>query len=112
MDGRTERKLSTCIPARFVLPVVVAATHREVLFGPDDLGANLESRGFNANGNLRSMNARVSHVNDIAREQLVGGGPINLIVVCDPAGLTLLSRTGRLSPYRVIRDAIRRIAGH
>jgi hypothetical protein len=58
-----------------------------VLLQPDDLGADLEPAGLQAQLHLGGVNARMPDVGDIAGKQLPSGGPVDPIVVGDLATL-------------------------
>ena len=52
-----------------------------MLLQPDDLGADLEPAGLQAQRHRCGVNARMPDVGDIAGKQLPSGGPVDPIVV-------------------------------
>src|SRR5690349_11638387 len=97
------------IPSRLVLPVVIAATEREMLFRPYDLASKLESGAYESGGHFCGMQTGVPHVSDIAGKQRICGAPIDPGVVRYFASLTLLSQTCTFAPVWVIIHAIGRV---
>src|SRR6267378_1452920 len=70
-----------CVPAGFVLPVIVSAAQREVLLGPDDLSAKLQPAGGEAGSNDVAVESAVPDVGDISGEQRIRFPPVGAIVV-------------------------------
>ena len=80
---------SHCIPARLMLPVIITATQGEVLLGPDNLGANPQSRGFESSRHFAGMNTGMPHVGNISGKESVCLGPVRPVIVQNRAGLPL-----------------------
>ena len=74
------------VPARLVLPVVVAAGEHQPLLGPDDLGADGEAAGDEALGHRGRVQGSVPDVGDLAGEERPGFAPVGAVVVQDLAG--------------------------
>src|SRR6267143_6049964 len=53
------------VPTGFVLPVIVAAAQREVLFSPDDLSAQLQPAGRQIGGDDVAVQSPVPDIGDI-----------------------------------------------
>src|SRR3954454_7733352 len=95
-----------------MLPMIVAAAHRKMLFGPDDLGADLKPSHSERGSYLGCIDAGMPNIGDIAGKQHVGDRPVHTVVVEDGAGLALFSEPGLLAPGRIVVDAIGRISHH
>src|ERR1700731_3845584 len=101
------------VPAGFVLPVIIAATQGEVLFGPDDLSARLQPASRQTGGGDIAVQSPVPNIGDIPGEQRIGLPPVDAIVV-EHLALRQLAGTeaAARSPGRIVADAIRRIGDH
>ena len=93
-------------------PVHLAAAQGEVLFDPDDLAPERETRGLEGRGDGAREEARVPHVRDVATEQREGRTPIHPVIVGDAAHGGALARIHAVAPGRVVRDAVGRIGHH
>src|SRR5215472_9239384 len=101
------------VPAAFVLPVIIAAAHREMLLRPDDLRAQLEPASRQPGGDDIAVHRPMPDIGGISREQRIGLLPIGAIVV---ENLPLRERAGTAavacSPGRGVSDPIGRIGDH
>src|SRR6267378_2660634 len=93
------------VPAGFVLPVIIAAAQGEVLFGPDDLSAQLQPAGGQAGGDDIPVQSPVPNIGDIPGEQRIRLPPVGAIVVehlalRQLAGVVVAAR----SPGRLVAD--------
>ena len=84
-----------------------------MLFGPDQLGPQLQSAGGEIGGHDIAVQSTVPDISDIAREQCIGLTPVGAIIVehralREIAGADAAAR----SPGGVVTDAIRRIGDH
>src|SRR5580693_2302436 len=73
------------VPAGFVLPVIIAATQGEVLFGPDDLSARLQPASNEVGSHDIAVQRAVPDISDIPSKQRIGLPPVGAIVVEHPA---------------------------
>src|SRR3954471_22933115 len=96
------------IPTWLVLPVVMAATHREMLLGPDELGPNLETGGAQRRRNFRSMDSSMPDVSNVPGEQSISFRPVDAVIICDHSGLPLLPESGLFPPHGIVINAVRR----
>src|SRR6476660_2928056 len=55
------------VPARFVLPMIVAPAERKPILGPDDLGAHIEAGSLQGLLDLACMPAGVPDIGDRAK---------------------------------------------
>ena len=79
--------LANGVPARFMLPVIVAAAQRKVLLGPDDLAADFKAGAFQRLRDGDRVDPGMPDVGDIARKQIVGRRPVDALIVEHFAGL-------------------------
>ena len=100
------------IPARLVLPVVVAAAEHQPLLRPDDLGADGEAGSLEALGDGRGVQCAVPDVGDVAGEERPGFPPVGAVVVQHLAGAAGGGGAGLVAPGGVVVDAVRRVADH
>src|SRR6266536_3427091 len=100
------------IPARFMLPVVMPAAQGEVLLGPNNLRANLEAAGDEPGGDFGRVYTRMPDIRYRAGKQLMGGGPIDDIVMANHAGLPWLAETRLLPPLRIVLNTVGWIGDH
>src|SRR5437867_4048798 len=61
------------VPARLMLPVVVAAAQRKVLLCPNDLRADAKAGGFQSGRDLRGVNSGMPYVRHITGKEPVSG---------------------------------------
>src|SRR4051812_26719041 len=71
------------VPARLMLPMVMAAREREALLCPDDLAADLEARRRERLLHGAGMAAGMPDIGDRAREERPRLAPVGAVVVCD-----------------------------
>src|SRR6516225_3797266 len=67
--------LAHCVPAGFMLPMVVTTAQREVLLAPDDLRARPQPAAGQTGGDHLTAQRAGPHVSDIARKQRIGFAP-------------------------------------
>src|SRR4029077_4537481 len=78
------------VPARLMLPMVIAAADHQPLLGPDDLRPDGEALAGKALCHRGGVQGTVPHVGDGAGKARPCGGPIGALVVAhlaDPRGL-------------------------
>jgi hypothetical protein len=95
------------IPARLVVPVIVASADCEITLSPDDLGAELKTAGDQAVADGAGKQAGMPDVGDVAREERPGFAPVRLRVVqdfpdCAAANLAAVRADGLIAPVRVV----------
>ena len=100
------------VPARLVLPVVVAAAEHQPLLGPDDLAADREAAGVEAVGDGGGVQRPVPDVGDLAGKQRPGLAPVGPVVVQHLAGAPGRGGARPVAPGRVVGHAIGRIGRH
>src|ERR1035438_5301442 len=71
------------IPARFMLPVIIAAAQGKAILCPDDLIANFKTAGLDGLLDCRGMSAGMPHICQVALEQGVGFTPVDAIIIPD-----------------------------
>src|SRR5215471_7600509 len=101
------------VPARLMLPMIIAAAQREMLLRPDDLRAQLEPATRQPGGGDIAMHRPMPDIGGISREQRIGLLPVGAIVV-EHLPLRELAGTAAVacSPGRVVSDPIGRIGDH
>jgi hypothetical protein len=100
--------LAHSIPARFMLPVIIAAAQDQLALVPDNLGAQLKLGRDQALAHHASEQTGVPNVSHLAREESPRFAPIGIVVVQDLAlGIVATSNTGLLAPARIVFHAIR-----
>jgi hypothetical protein len=77
--------LSDSVPARLVLPMVVALAHYQALFGPDDLRPDRETALEETLGNNAGAQRPMPDIGNLARVQVPGRSPIRDLIVFDLA---------------------------
>src|ERR1019366_9714112 len=100
------------IPARFVLPVVVAPAQGEVLFGPDDLRADSEVRLLQSPRYLGCMQTGMPDVGDVAGKQSIRSCPVDSVIVRNAARLPRPAQPRLFAPFGVVLDPARRVSHH
>ena len=100
------------VPGRFVLPVIVTTTQREVLLPPDNLAADREAGRLQTGGDRRRLHRGMPDVDDAAWEERPRRRPVGAVVVQDPADRGALRGVDPMPPGRVVGDAVRRIGRH
>jgi hypothetical protein len=99
------------VPARLVLPVVVAAADREMLLAPDDLTAQLE---IGVDERLRGFDRVHGGMPDVGNDASAGckdRGPVGPVIVyhVPEAGRVFAARGDLKSPGGIVVDAVWRI---
>jgi hypothetical protein len=93
------RRSADRIPARLVLPMVVAPAEGEAVFRPNDLGAHAEPGSLQRQLDFTGVQAGVPDVRDGPVEKGPCLSPVGLIVVGDLAELARIEvHTGALPP--------------
>src|SRR5258708_32339266 len=69
------------VPARFVLPMIVAPAERKPILGPDDLGAHVEAGSLKGLLDLARVPARVPDIGNRSGEQGPRIPPVGAIIV-------------------------------
>src|SRR6185436_1943548 len=69
------------MPARLVLPVIVAAAECKAVLRPDDLRPHFKADGLQRRLHGAGMPAGVPHIGDAAGEQRPGFAPVRPVVV-------------------------------
>lgn len=91
-----------------MLPVVVAASEREAILGPDNHGAVLESAGLQGFEHRVRVHAGVPDVGDVTWEQRPRFAPVGAVIVEHLAGLERVVAGARW----IVIHAIRRVGDH
>src|SRR5450759_3316770 len=100
------------IPARFMLPVVIAAAHYKSLLRPNNLRADAETLAYEALGDSRGVQGAVPNVGNVAGEQSPCGSPVCLVVVTDLSASCRPVHPQAMTPSRIVIDPIGRIGDH
>ena len=96
-----------------MLPMVVATTQREVLFGPDDLRARLQPAFGETGGGDIAMHGAVPDIGNIAGKQRIGFPPVGTVIIehRSPRKVAVAKVAAR-PPGRIVADPIGRIGDH
>jgi hypothetical protein len=93
--------------------MIVAATEREAIFGPNDLSADVEVGGLKGLLDFTGVQACMPDIGNRTRKKRPGFSPVVTVVVGHLAEFQRVEvDTGSLSPSRVIAHAVRRIGDH
>src|SRR5215467_3582972 len=95
-----------------MLPMVMAAAERKMLFRPHDLRTDLKLRSNERIRYLGGMHAGMPNIGHISGEKLVRSAPIGLMVIGYDTDLPLPSQPRPLPPLRVVLYSIGRIGHH
>src|SRR3982074_3382513 len=69
------------IPARLMLPMIMAAAEGKPVLGPDDLSAHLEAGGLNGLRDLGRVRTSMPDMGNRPRKQCPGFPPVGAIIV-------------------------------
>src|SRR2546423_13513815 len=105
------------IPARLVLPVIMAAPDGDMIFGPDNLRPRLKAARSKTQQHCGRVERSMPHVCDIALKQPPRLAPVCSVVVRDSTdsatasphlALTIgVEASALITPIRIIFDPVR-----
>src|SRR4030081_1800302 len=101
------------VPARLMLPMIMAAAEGKPVLGPDDLRAHLEAGGLKGLLDLARMPTRMPDICDRAGKKRPGFPPVAAIFVrylAEFAGVEI--DAGTFPSRRIVACAIGRSANH
>ncbi len=92
--------------------MIIAAAQNQPVLGPDDLGANIEPRCFEAFCNGGRVQSAMPDIGNITREQGPGLAPVRTVIIQHLAGAFGLCGTRLVAPARIVLHAVGRIGHH
>src|SRR5438046_2486075 len=95
-----------------MLHVIVTATDNKVRFGPDDLTADLKTRGFKTLGDNHRLRAGMPDIGDGSRKQFPGFPPIGTVIILHASNRAVGFAESVIPPFGPVIHSIGRIGHH